>query len=162
MNKTVITSFCVFFGLTTIGLSSFPENPAMAQRKNISAKEVNGTFKTSDGSQIIKVLSVGKGGLDRPGYNVQVEMYTALQLGPSGEARGNTATLKGYAGIVGDTATFYADGIDRDQCEVVLKFTKPGTLKIEQKGTCNFNTDMLTMTGTYKKTSSAKPVFEGE
>lgn len=162
MHKTITTSFGILFGLTAIVLSSFPEHRAMAQRKNVSAKEVNGTFKTTDGSKIIKVLSVGRGGLDRPGYNLQVEMYTSIKQGPRGEVRGNTGTLKGYAGIVGDTATFTPDGIDRDQCEVVLRFTKPGTLKIQQNGTCNFNTDMLTMTGTYKKTSSAKPVFEGE
>jgi hypothetical protein len=92
MHKTITTSFCILFGLTAIALSSLSENPAMAQRKNVSAKEVNGTFKTADGSNRIKVLSLGKGGLERPGYNLQVEMYVSLKQGPNGEVRGNTKT----------------------------------------------------------------------
>lgn len=159
MNKTLASSFSIVVVLATIGSLSFPTNRAIAQRKNVSAKEVNGTFKTTDGSNIIKVLSVGRGGLDRPGYNLQVEMYTTLRQGPSGEVRGNIGTLKGYASIVGDTATFTADEMDADRCKVMLKFTKPGTLKVQQNGTCNFVAD-LTLTGSYKKTSSVKPVFE--
>jgi hypothetical protein len=160
MNKILTTSLCVLFGLTAIVLSSFSENRVMAQRKNISAKEVNGTFKTTDGSKIIKVLSVGRGGLDRPGYNLQVEMSVSLKQGPSGEVRGNTGTLKGYAGIVGDIATFTPDEMERDKCSIVMKFTKPGTLVVKQKGTCDFNADIMTTAGTYKKTNSNEPVFE--
>jgi hypothetical protein len=160
MHKSIITSFGILFGLTAIGLSSFPEHQAMAQRKNVSAKEVNGTFKTTDGSKIIKVLSVGRGGLDRPGYNLQVEMSVSLKQGPNGEVRGNTGTLKGYAGIVGDIATFTPDDMERDQCSIVMKFTKPGTLVVKQKGSCDFNADIITTAGTYKKTNSNQPVFE--
>ena len=160
MNKNVTKSFFVLLGLAAIGLSSFPENPAMAQRKNVSAKEVNGTFKTADGSNIIKVLSVGRGGLDRPGYNLQVEMSVSLKQGPNGEVRGNTSTLKGYAGIVGDIATFTPDDMDRDKCSIAIKFTKPGTLVVKQQGTCDFNADIMTTAGTYKKTSNIKPVFD--
>jgi hypothetical protein len=158
---------CLGLGLT-IGSSVLIDNPAVAQRKNVSAKEVNGTFKTADGSNIIKVLSVGRGGLDspletlreRPGYQLQVEMYVSLRQGPNGDVRGNTGTLKGYAGIVGDLATFTPDGMDSDKCSIVMKFTKPGTLVVKQKGTCDFIADIMTTAGTYKKTNSKEPVFE--
>jgi hypothetical protein len=160
MHKTITISFGILFGLTAIVLSSFPEHQAMAQRKNVSAKEVNGTFKTTDGSKIIKVLSVGRGGLDRPGYNLQVEMSVSLKQGPNGEVRGNTGTLKGYAGIVGDIATFTPDDMDSDKCSIAMKFTKPGTLVVKQKGTCDFNADIMTTEGTYKKTNSNEPVFD--
>jgi hypothetical protein len=168
MHKTITTSFCILFGLTAIALSSLSENPAMAQRKNVSAKEVNGTFKTGDGSNIIKVLSLGKGGLDspletlreRPGYNLQVEMYVSLKQGPNGEVRGNTKTLNGIASISGDLATFTPDGMESDTCTVSMKFTKPGTLVIfKQKGSCDFPTAVMTTKGTYKKISSAEPKF---
>ncbi len=161
MSKIVLSFFWVCLGLgTTIGSSILIDNPAVAQRKNVSAKEVNGTFKTADGSNIIKVLSVGRGGLDRPGYNLQVEMYVSIKQGPSGEVRGNTGTLKGYAGIVGDIATFTPDEMDSEKCSIVMKFTKPGTLVVKQKGTCDFNADIMTTAGTYKKTNSNQPVFE--
>jgi hypothetical protein len=161
MNKIGLSFLWICLGLgLTIGSSVLIDNPAAAQRKNVSAKEVNGTFKTADGSNIIKVLSVGRGGLDRPGYNLQVEMYVSLRQGPNGEVRGNTGTLKGYAGIVGDLATFTPDGMDSDKCSIAMKFTKPGTLVVKQKGTCDFNADIMTTAGTYKKTNSKEPVFE--
>jgi hypothetical protein len=159
MSNAIIRSFCIVIGLVAIGSSSVQVDRAMAQRKNVSAKEVNGTFKTADGSNIIKVLSVGKGGLDRPGYNLQVEMYVSLKQGPNGETRGNTGTLKGYAGIVGDLATFTPDDMDRDKCSIAMKFTKPGTLVVKQQGTCDFNADIMTTAGTYNKSSNIKPVF---
>jgi hypothetical protein len=158
MHKTITTSFCILFGLMAIALSSLPE-PAMAQRKNVSAKEVNGTFKTAD-ANIIKVLSLGRGGLERPGYNLQIEMYVSLKQGPNGEVRGNTKTLNGIASISGDLATFTPDGMESDTCTVSMKFTKPGTLVIfKQKGSCDFPTAVITTKGTYKKISSAEPKF---
>jgi hypothetical protein len=161
MTKIAVSFLWICLGLgITIGSSVLTSEPVIAQRKNVSAKEVNGTFKTADGSNIIKVLSVGKGGLDRPGYNLQVEMSVSLKQGLNGDVRGNTGTLKGYAGIVGDLATFTPDGMDSDKCSIAMKFTKPGTLVVKQKGTCDFNADIMTTAGTYKKTNSKEPVFE--
>jgi hypothetical protein len=136
--------------------------------KNVSIKEVNGTFKTADGSNQIKVLSIGKGGLDspletlreRPGYNLQVELYVSLKQGPNGEVRGNTKRLNGIASISGDLATFTPDGMESDTCKVSMKFTKPGTLVVlKQTGSCDFPTDAMTAKGTYTKTSSVAPTF---
>jgi hypothetical protein len=161
MSKIAVIFRWICLGLgITIGSSILRSEPVIAQRKNVSSKEVNGTFKTADGSNIIKVLSVGKGGLDRPGYNLQVEMYVSLKQGPNGEVRGNTGTLKGYAGIIGNLATFTPDDMDRDKCSIAMKFTKPGTLVVKQQGTCDFNADIMTTAGTYKKTSNTKPVFD--
>jgi hypothetical protein len=160
MSKIVTRSFGVLFGLVAIGSSSLQVDPAMAQRKNVGEKEVNGTFKTADGSNIIKVLSLGKGGLERPGYNLQVEISVSLKQGPNGEVRGNTKTLNGIASISGDVATFTPDGMASDTCTVSMKFTKPGTLLVlKQAGSCDFPTDAMTTKGTYKKTSSVKPTF---
>ncbi|MBK9767612.1 MAG: hypothetical protein IPP63_11660 [Chloracidobacterium sp.] len=72
--------------LTTL-LITLAAVAASAQSRPVSAKEVNGTFKTTDGANIIKVYSVGRGGLDNPGYNLQVEFYASLVLGPKGEPR---------------------------------------------------------------------------
>ena len=161
MRKIGISLVLIWFGLgVTTGLSFFTENPVAAQRKNVSAKEVNGTFTTADGEKIIRVLSVGRGGLDRPGYNLQVEMYVSIKQGHDGQVRGNTGTLKGYAGIVGDLATFTPDDMERDKCSIAMKFTKPGTLVVKQKGSCDFNADIMTTADTYKKISNIKPVFE--
>jgi hypothetical protein len=160
MSKIVTRSFGVLFGLVAIASSSLHGDRAIAQRKNVSAKEVNGTFQTADGSNIIKVLSLGKGGLDRPGYNLQVEMNISLLQGPNGEVRGNTKTLNGIASISGDLATFTPDGMASDTCKVSMKFIKPGTLVVlKQAGSCDFPTDAMTTKGTYKKTSSVKPTF---
>lgn len=140
-------------------LTLFCANHAIAQRKNVSNKEVTGTFKTADGANSVKIFPVGKGGLDHPGYNLQVEFFASLKLGENGEANGNTGTLSGFAPIKGDTATFTPDGMEYDKCTVTLKFVKVGVLKITQKGDCGFISDMITTEGTYKKVSSAKPKF---
>ena len=161
MSKSGLSLFWICFGLgITTGLSVLTDNSVAAQRKNVSAKEVNGTFTTADGSKIIKVLSVGRGRLDRPGYNLQVEMSVSIKQGPDGQVRGNTGTLKGYAGIVGDLATFTPDDMDRDKCSIAMKFTKPGTLVVKQKGTCDFNADIMTTADTYNKISKIEPAFD--
>lgn len=145
--------------LAFVGFMLFGANESFAQRKNVSAKEVNGTFKTADGANIVKVFSVGRGGLDNPGYNLQVEFFASLKLGPSGDARGNTGTLSGYAQIEGDTATFTPAGMEYENCTITMKFIKLNVLKIKQKGDCGFINEMISTEGDYKKTSSAKPKF---
>ncbi len=160
MIRSIERYFCVLLGLAAIVSSSLAEDPAMAQRKNVGAKEVNGTFKTTDGSNVIKVLSLGKGGLDRPGYNLKIELSVSLRQGPNGEVRGNTKTLNGIASIAGDLATFTPDDMSYDACKISIKFTKPGTLIVlKQTGSCDFPTDAMTAKGTYKKASSAEPTF---
>ncbi|HQU83529.1 MAG TPA: hypothetical protein PKY59_10405 [Pyrinomonadaceae bacterium] len=149
----------ILLGLAFFGLVFLCANNTFAQRKNVSSKEVNGTFKTADGANIVKVFSVGRGGLDNPGYNLQVEFFASLKLGPNGDARGNTGTLSGYAQIEGDTATFTPAGMEYENCTITMKFVKLNVLKIKQKGDCGFVNDMISTTGDYKKTSGAKPKF---
>jgi len=134
-------------------------NETSAQRKSVSAKEVNGTFKTADGANEVKIFSVGRGGLDNPGYSLQVEFFASLKLGPDGDARGNTGFLSGFARIEGDTATFTPEGMEYEKCSITIKFVKLGVLKIKQKGDCGFVNDMISTEGDYKKTSGAKPKF---
>jgi hypothetical protein len=152
MHKVGILALCLG-GLMAI------DTAAIAQRKAISSSEAMGTFKTTDGANIIKVFPVGKGGLDRPGYNLQVEFFASLQLGPRGEARGNTGSLQGYASIAGDTATFTPDGMDADRCKITMKFTNPGSLVVNQIGGCGFISEQISTTGKYRKTSKTKPTF---
>lgn len=149
----------VLLNLAFLGLLFVCANETFAQRKNVTAKEVNGTFKTADGANIVKVFSVGRGGFENPSYNLQVEFFASLKLGQNGDARGNTGTLSGYAQIEGDTATFTPAGMEYENCTITLKFVKLNFLKIKQKGDCGFVNDMISTNGDYKKTSSAKPKF---
>lgn len=144
--------------LTTL-LITLAAVAASAQSRPVSAKEVNGTFKTTDGANIVKVYSVGRGGLDNPGYNLQVEFYASLLLGPKGEPRGNTGTLSGFAQIDGDTATFTPSGMESEDCTITVKFASPGILSVTQVGECGFINDMISTAGKYRKTSAVKPKF---
>lgn len=129
-----------------------------AQRKAVSAAEVTGTFKlTSDSgrSSEFKILALGKG-------NLKVEFFTALKLGPNGDARGNTANGIGVALISGDTATFTPDEVEPDECNITIKFVKLGQIKITQKGGCGFISDTVSTEGIYKRASAVKPKFTEE
>lgn len=146
MKKTII--------LLSLIILAFSAN-AFAQRKAVSAAEVTGTFKlTSDAnrSSELKILALGKGSL-------KVEFFTALKLGPKGEARGNTADGSGTAKIVGDAATFTPDGQEAEECTITIKFVKLGQIKVTQEGTCGFINEMISTEGTYKRTSAIKPKF---
>lgn len=142
--------------LAIIGVVFMVSKESLAQRKAVSAKEVTGTFKTSDGANIVKILSAGK---DDVGYNLQVEFFASLRLGPDGDARGNTGTLSGFAQIEGDTATFTPAGMDWEECTITMKFVSPGVLNIEQEGECGFINHIITTTGNYRKKSNTKPEF---
>jgi len=133
----------------------FFADQASGQRKAVSAAEVTGTFKlTSDSgrSSEIKIQALGRG-------NLKVEFFAALKLGPDGDARGNTASGSGIAIINADTATFTPDDKEPDQCNITIKFVKLGQIKLTQEGTCGFVSEMISVAGTYKRTSSAKPKF---
>jgi hypothetical protein len=146
MKKTII--------LLSLIILAFSAN-AFAQRKAVSATEVTGTFKlTSDAnrSSELKILSLGKG-------NLKVEFFTALKIGPNGDARGNTASGSGIAIINGDIATFTPDDQEPDQCNITIKFVKLGQIKVTQEGTCGFINEMISTEGTYKRSSATKPKF---
>lgn len=149
----------IALSLFILSIVIFGAQEVFSQRKSVSAKEVNGTFQTADGANEIKVFSVGRGGLDNPGYSLQVELFASLKLGPDGDARGNTGFLSGFAKIEGDTATFTPEGMEYEKCTITMKFIKSGVLKVTQKGECGFINDMISTEGTYRKTSGAKPKF---
>jgi hypothetical protein len=146
MKKTII--------LLSLMILAFSAN-AFAQRKAVSAAEVTGTFKLAgdaNRSSELKIQALGKG-------NLKVEFFTALKLGPNGDARGNTASGSGIAIINGDTATFTPDDQEPDQCNITIKFIKLGQIKITQEGGCGFINEMISIAGSYKRTSAAKPKF---
>ncbi len=147
------------FILLSLAFISFAfATETFAQRKAASAAEVTGTFKlTSDAnrSSEFKILALGKG-------NLKVEFFTALKLGPNGDARGNTANGIGVAIITSDFATFTPDGQEPDACNITIKFVKLGQIKVTQEGDCGFISDTITTAGTYKRTSAAKPKFTEE
>ena len=146
----------ILLSLTIIALISV--NETFAQRKAVSAAEVTGTFRlTSDSgrSSEFKILSLPKG-------HLKVEFFTALKLGPNGDARGNTASGSGVALISGDTATFTPDDQEPDQCNITIKFVKLGQIKITQEGNCGFISDTISTEGIYKRTSAVKPKFTEE
>jgi hypothetical protein len=149
MKKTII--------LLSLMILAFSAN-AFAQRKAVSAAEVTGTFKLigdSGRSSEFKILSLPKG-------HLKVEFFTALKLGPNGDARGNTASGSGLALISGDTATFTPDGVEPDQCNITIKFVKLGQIKITQEGGCGFINETISTEGIYKRTSTVKPKFTEE
>ena len=106
--KTLSIIFCLTF------LTFIFSGEAFAQRKAVSAAEVTGTFSlTSDSgrSSEFKIFALGRG-------NLKVEFFTALKLGPNGDARGNTASGSGIAIITADTATFTPDDQEPNGCSI--------------------------------------------
>jgi hypothetical protein len=142
------------FILLSLMILAFSVN-AFAQRKSVSAAEVTGTFKlTGDAnrSSEFKILALGKG-------NLKVEFFTALKLGPNGEARGNTADGIGTAKMNGNRAFFTPKGQTAEDCLIIITFVKLGQIKVAQEGTCGFINENISTAGTYKRTSAAKPKF---
>ena len=128
-------------------------------RRSVSAAEVNGTFRSYFGGKFkgsyneIKILALGKGKL-----RVSFEFIYPYKTG-AGEMSANMGTAEGTATIEGDTAIYSSD--EFGQCEIKIKFLKPGTIEITQKGTdseCGFGRN-VNGSGTYKKSSAAKPKF---
>jgi hypothetical protein len=67
--------------------------------------------------------------------------------------------LSGEIPIVGDTAVYRSED---GKCRITLKFTRSGTLKVDQDGSdaeCGFGRNVYA-SGTYRKTSTRKPKFD--
>lgn len=130
-----------------------------AQRKSVSASEVNGTFnmpfkgKFKGSSNEIKILALGGGKL-----KVQFNLIYPYIDG-SGEMTANMGEAEGEAVIVGDTAVYSEEEFGK--CRITIKFVKAGVISVSEEsegGGCGFGHN-VTSTGTYRKTSSAKPKF---
>ncbi len=138
----------IFTALTAVCLVT----NAFGQRKSVSAKEVNGTFKMNytgkakDFSNQIDILAIGSG---------EIKISFALvypKLGSDGEIAENYGSAEGIAIITGDTAVYEND--EFGPCKITIKFVKLGLIKVTQNGLpsdCGFGGDVFA-TGTYKKT----------
>jgi hypothetical protein len=76
-----------------------------------------------------------------------------------GEISSNVGEADGTATIEGDTAVY---SNDEYECKITIKFVKPGVIKVTQADSdlgCGFGHN-VTASGTYKKSSSAKPKFK--
>lgn len=127
-------------------------------RKSVSAAEVNGTFRMPFGGKYkgsyneIKILALGKGRL-RVAFGL-VYPYTT----GTGELTSNVGEADGTATIEGDTAVFSLE--EFEECRITIKFVKPGTIEVNQDSAyCGFGHN-VNASGTYKKTSGAKPKFD--
>lgn len=128
-------------------------------RKSVSAAEVNGTFRSFfDGKfkgiyNEIKILALGKGKLQ-----VAFEL-TYPCIDGTGGLMANVGSADGPATIEGDTAIFSPD--ENGQCKITIKYVKRGTIEVTQSGAnseCGFGFN-VSASGTYNKSSSAKPKF---
>lgn len=133
---------------------------AQTSRKSVSAAEVNGTYKMnfrgkySKMSNEIKILALGNNKL-RVAFDL-IYPYTLR----NGEISVNMGGLDTTGTIVGDIANIYPEGLQ--QCEITIKFVRPGTIKVTQDGTdadCGFGHNVFA-SGTYRKVSGRKPTFE--
>jgi hypothetical protein len=143
----------IFATMITICLAT----DTFGQRKSVSAKEVNGTFKMNytgkakDFSNQIDILAVGNGEL-KISFSLVHPHWNA-----NGESMENYGTAEGTANITGDTAVYKND--EFGLCKITIKFLKLGSIKVTQGGLpsdCGFGGDVFA-TGTYKKVSGKKP-----
>jgi hypothetical protein len=113
--------------------------------------EFTGKFKGS--SNEIKILPLGKGKL-----KISFDLVYPYFIDDK-EMSANIGQGQGIASIKGDEAIYSDD--EYGECRITIKFVKPGTIKvIDQNGTaCGFGHN-VNATGTYLRTSKAKPKFD--
>lgn len=153
MKKLLILASLIFVFAATGAVTA-------QSRKSVGAAEVSGTFRSyysgkfKDSYSEIKILALGKGKL-----RVAFELVYPYIDG-TGERSANMGYADGTATIEGDTAVYSSD--EFGQCEITIKFIKPGTIKVMQSDTdsdCGFGFN-VNAGGKYKKSSGAKPKFE--
>lgn len=151
MRKIVIFASLIFL-LSTIEIHA-------QDRKSVGASEVNGTFRSYFSGKFkgnyneIKILALGRGKL-----RVAFEL-TYPYIDGTGGLMANEGEADGTATIEGDTAVYKSD--EFGQCKITIKFVKPGVIEVNQSGVdseCGFGFN-VNASGTYKKTSGAKPKF---
>ena len=112
----------------------------------VKASQVNGTWVS--GENKISILALGSGQL-------KVDYYGTYSYKVDGQPTANLGTASGYATIKGRTAIFTA--IEPEGCKMTFRFTAT-RLVVVNKG-CQFGLN-VNSTGTYKRTSAKKPVFD--
>lgn len=157
MRKRIFGVLFAFVALMSFSLSA----DAQADRKSVSAAEVNGTFRMNftgkyrEFSNQIKILALGGSKL-----RVGMDLVYPLTTG-SGEKSVNMGSLDGEASISADTAIYQS--AEFGTCKITIKFVKPGAIKVTQEGSdtdCGFGHN-VTANGTYRRVSGKKPKFEG-
>lgn len=132
------------------GLLFFP-TPARAGEPDVTAAQVNGTWKCSSGVFKIWALGGGKLQVDFSGvYDYKLA---------DGSPMANAGAGSGTASIAGQTAKFKPDDTEPSDM-ITLRFVH-GHLEVEQEGACGFGKH-VTAAGTYRRVSARKPVFEGD
>ncbi len=151
--------FCLVFALAVM-MTVSTAAVAQTSRKSVSAAEVNGTFKMNFKGNFrkfaneIKILALGKGKI-----RVAMDLVYPYTL-KNGEFSVNMGSLDTEASIAGDTAVYDSD--EFGACKITIKFIRPGNINVTQDGSdgnCGFGHNVFA-TGTYKKVSGRKPIFE--
>jgi hypothetical protein len=122
--------------------------PAAAESKDVTAAQVNGTWKS--GRNTLKIWALGHGKLQ-----IAFDGVYEYKL-PSGPMA-NTGEGAAIANIEGDTAIFVPEGAGND-CKITLRFTAE-KLIVKQEGECGFGNHVYA-DGTYRKVSAHKPKFD--
>lgn len=152
--------FGLAFFIAALSAAQTNAQTSAQTRSAVGAAEVNGTFRSYFGGKFkgsyneIKILALGKGKL-RVFFGL-----TYPHIDGTGELSANVGEADGTATIEGDTAVYSSD--EFGQCKITIKFVKPGTIEVNQSGVdseCGFGFN-VNASGTYKKTSSAKPKFD--
>jgi len=131
--------------------------PSLARTRDaVSAAEVNGTFTHPSGSTF-EILALAQGKLQVQ-YSGIYPYRTA-----NGERTANLGEAGGVADINADKAVFKPEGFEKS-CSITLHFVKPGELQVTQDGDspdCGFGLHVRA-DGTYRKTSSKKPLLKSK
>src|SRR5512144_2708426 len=104
---------------------------AQTSRKSVPASEVNGTFrmnftgKFKGSSNEIRIWALGHN-------NLKIGMDLLYPYIVNRELSANMGELDGEATIKGDTAVY--SSTEFGQCEITIKFVRPGTIKVTQNG----------------------------
>jgi hypothetical protein len=121
---------------------------AIAQPNFVTAKQVNGTWKSQLGT--FKIWALGQ-------QRLQVEFSgTYVYKMPNGQPMANMGAGSGIATIERRTARFKPAGAE-DNCSITMNFVG-SQLQVSQTSNCGFGMN-VTAAGNYRKVSGTKPQF---
>ena len=118
--------------------------------KSVTAAQVNGTWKNKSGE--FKIWALAK-------QRLQVEFSGVYEYKTPHGLMANEGAGIGVATVQSDTAIFKPEGAE-EECQITLRFVD-SKLIVTQTGICGLGHN-VTAEGTYKKTSSKKPIFESD
>ncbi len=122
---------------------------AIAQPSFVTAKQVNGTWKSKLGT--FKIWALGQ-------QKLQVEFSgTYVYKMANGQSMVNMGVGSGIARIERSTAKFKPEGAE-DNCAITMNFVG-SQLQVQQVSNCGFGLN-VSAAGNYRKISGAKPQFD--